>query len=137
MSAPDVKKIDIWLTVAGYLTIKTTALSADSAVARMVKLVEEAQHQRSNTELLVEKIAKYYTPGIFSSKWFHPERCITCITCMRWCKMVLSNNTASRLGCYAVKLPYHYVVEFFIHVWRFDSCMSYQRLIFSSLQVLS
>lgn len=50
--------------LSGYLTIKTTALSADSAVARMVKLVEEAQHQRSNTELLVEKIAKYYTPGV-------------------------------------------------------------------------
>lgn len=44
--------------------MKTTALSIDSAVARMVRLVEEAQAQRSSTEMLVEKIAKYYTPGI-------------------------------------------------------------------------
>lgn len=48
--------------------MRTTALSADSAVARMVKLVEEAQKQRSKTELLVEKIAKYYTPGNVPSK---------------------------------------------------------------------
>jgi cation transport ATPase len=47
------------------MTVKTTALSEDSAVARMVRLVEEAQTQRSHTELLVEKLAKYYTPGMF------------------------------------------------------------------------
>lgn len=51
------------LFIAGYVTMKTTALSVDSAVARMVRLVEEAQTQRSKTEMLVEKIAKYYTPG--------------------------------------------------------------------------
>lgn len=56
------------MIVAGFIAIRTTALSADSAVARMVKLVEEAQKQRSKTELLVEKIAKYYTPGNVSSK---------------------------------------------------------------------
>jgi Cd2+/Zn2+-exporting ATPase len=45
------------------LTVKTTALAEDSAVSRMVRLVEEAQTQRSRTEILVEQIAKYYTPG--------------------------------------------------------------------------
>lgn len=49
------------------MTVKSTALSEDSAVARMVRLVEEAQSQRSHTELLVEQIAKYYTPGIYLS----------------------------------------------------------------------
>lgn len=44
--------------------MKTTALAEDSAVSRMVRLVEEAQTQRSHTEMLVEKIAKYYTPGM-------------------------------------------------------------------------
>ena len=49
---------------SGYLCIETTALAEDSAVARMIRLVEEAQTQRSHLEKLVEKFAKYYTPGI-------------------------------------------------------------------------
>ena len=46
----------------GYISVKTTALAEDSAVSRMVRLVEEAQSQQSRTELLMEKIAKFYTP---------------------------------------------------------------------------
>lgn len=56
------KTLDTFI-ITGYVTMKTTALSVDSAVARMVRLVEEAQNQRSSTEMLVERIAKYYTPG--------------------------------------------------------------------------
>ncbi|XP_073390566.1 uncharacterized protein [Physcomitrium patens] len=52
------------VNMSGHMTVKTTALAEDSAVSRMVRLVEEAQTQRSRTELLVEQIAKYYTPGI-------------------------------------------------------------------------
>lgn len=47
----------------GYLTIRTSTLAGDSAIARMVKLVEEAQSVRSRTEQFVDKFAKYYTPG--------------------------------------------------------------------------
>ncbi len=46
----------------GHLTIKSTSLSVDSAVSRLVALVEQAQMQRSPTEQLVQKIAKVYTP---------------------------------------------------------------------------
>lgn len=69
--------------------MKTTALAEDSAVSRMVRLVEEAQTQRSRTEMLVEQIAKYYTPGrrvlnfhIFTStrssfvSYFVPVKCL-------------------------------------------------------------
>ncbi|KAG6547379.1 hypothetical protein Mapa_010827 [Marchantia paleacea] len=52
------------MNLSGYITIKTTALAEDSAVARMVRLVEDAQNQHSHTEQIVEKIAKYYTPII-------------------------------------------------------------------------
>eukprot|EP00250_Pteridium_aquilinum_P021417 c25117_g1_i1 orf=513-2813(+) len=52
------------LNITGYLCIQTTALAEDSAVSRMVRLVEEAQTQRSNVEQLVEKFAKYYTPVV-------------------------------------------------------------------------
>ncbi|CAM6093000.1 unnamed protein product [Calypogeia fissa] len=50
------------MNLSGYISVKTTALAEDSAVSRMVRLVEEAQNQHSRTEQLVEKVAKYYTP---------------------------------------------------------------------------
>jgi Cd2+/Zn2+-exporting ATPase len=46
------------------MIVKTIALAEDSAVSRMVHLVEEAQTQRSRTEMLMEQVAKYYTPGL-------------------------------------------------------------------------
>ncbi|KAL3700093.1 hypothetical protein R1sor_018115 [Riccia sorocarpa] len=55
------------MNLSGYMTIRTTALAEDSAVSRMVRLVEDAQTQHSRTEQLVEKIAKYYTPVIVVS----------------------------------------------------------------------
>ena len=51
----------------GYLTVRTTALSKDSAVARLVKLVQQAQAESSPTEQLVMKVAKVYTPLVVSS----------------------------------------------------------------------
>ena len=50
--------------IAGYLSVKTVALAEESTLARMAKLVEEAQSQRSSTEEFVQKFAKYYTPGL-------------------------------------------------------------------------
>ena len=48
-----------------FLKVQTTVLSSDSAVARLARLVEEAQAKTSPTENLVETIAKYYTPIVF------------------------------------------------------------------------
>lgn len=52
------------LNMTGYISIQTSALAEESAVSRMVRLVEEAQTRRSNVEKLVEKFAKYYTPVV-------------------------------------------------------------------------
>ncbi|XP_020527133.1 putative inactive cadmium/zinc-transporting ATPase HMA3 isoform X1 [Amborella trichopoda] len=52
------------LNLNGYMSIKTVALAEDSAVARMAKLVEEAQQNTSKTQRIVEVFAKYYTPVI-------------------------------------------------------------------------
>ena len=49
---------------AGYLEVKTTKLSGDSAAARLVRLIEDAQAQRSPTELIVDRFAKVYTPVV-------------------------------------------------------------------------
>lgn len=47
----------------GYISVKTTALAEDCAVARMAKLVEDAQNKKSKAERYIDKCAKYYTPG--------------------------------------------------------------------------
>jgi len=44
------------------LVIKTTATSNNSAVARLIRLIEEAQSNRSETEQMVDTFAKIYTP---------------------------------------------------------------------------
>jgi cation transport ATPase len=46
------------------LIVKTTSLADDSAVARLIHLVEEAQTNRSPTEQLIDEFAKRYTPVV-------------------------------------------------------------------------
>ena len=46
------------------LVIKTTATSESSAVSRLIRLVEEAQSNRSETEKMVDTFAKIYTPFV-------------------------------------------------------------------------
>jgi len=46
------------------LHVECTALASDSAVARLVRLVDDAQAQRSPTEQLVERVAAVYTPVV-------------------------------------------------------------------------
>lgn len=48
----------------GQLEVRVTALAADSAVARLVRMVEEAQAARSGVERMVETFAKHYTPVV-------------------------------------------------------------------------
>ena len=48
----------------GYLEVKVTKESKDSVISKIVTLVKQSQLNRSTTESLVEKIAKYYTPII-------------------------------------------------------------------------
>jgi len=52
----------IWL-FSGYVCVKTTALAEDCVVAKMAKLVEEAQNSKTATQRLIDKCAKFYTPG--------------------------------------------------------------------------
>ena len=50
------------INLAGYVEVCCTAVAEDSAVARMVKLVQDAQMRRSPTEQMVDKLAAIYTP---------------------------------------------------------------------------
>ena len=46
------------------LVIRTTATVEDSAVSRLIRLVEDAQANRSPTEKMVDAFARAYTPGV-------------------------------------------------------------------------
>mmetsp|Transcript_21033 Transcript_21033/g.34786 ORF Transcript_21033/g.34786 Transcript_21033/m.34786 type:complete len:1305 (-) Transcript_21033:71-3985(-) len=46
------------------LMVRTTCSSENSAVSRLIRLVEEAQANRSETEKLVDEFARYYTPFV-------------------------------------------------------------------------
>ncbi|WLS09553.1 heavy metal translocating P-type ATPase [Shinella sumterensis] len=46
------------------LRIRVTAAAADNTIARVVKLVEEAQESKAPTERFIDRFSKYYTPGV-------------------------------------------------------------------------
>lgn len=46
------------------LRIRVTAAAADNTIARVVRLVEEAQEAKAPTERLIDRFARYYTPGV-------------------------------------------------------------------------
>ena len=46
------------------LRIRVTATAADNTIARVVKLVEEAQESNAPTERFIERFSRYYTPSV-------------------------------------------------------------------------
>lgn len=46
------------------LRVKVTAAAADNTIARVVKLVEEAQESKAPTERFIDRFSKVYTPAV-------------------------------------------------------------------------
>ncbi|HEV2515621.1 MAG TPA: heavy metal translocating P-type ATPase [Devosia sp.] len=46
------------------LRVRVTAAAADNTIARVVRLVEEAQESKAPTERFIDKFSKYYTPSV-------------------------------------------------------------------------
>ncbi|WP_160011485.1 heavy metal translocating P-type ATPase [Rhizobium sp. 18055] len=46
------------------LRVKVTAAAADNTIARVVRLVEEAQEKKAPTERFIDRFSRYYTPGV-------------------------------------------------------------------------
>jgi Cd2+/Zn2+-exporting ATPase len=46
------------------LRIRVTAAAADNTIARVVRLVEEAQEAKAPTERFIDRFSRYYTPGV-------------------------------------------------------------------------
>ncbi len=49
---------------AAALRVRVTAAAADNTIARIVRLVEEAQESRAPTERLIDRFARWYTPAV-------------------------------------------------------------------------
>ena len=48
----------------GALHVRVTSPLADNTIARVVKLVEEAQESKAPTERFIDRFSRYYTPGV-------------------------------------------------------------------------
>ena len=46
------------------LRVRVTAAAADNTIARVVKLVEEAQEAKAPTERFIDRFSRYYTPAV-------------------------------------------------------------------------
>ncbi|CAL5079362.1 unnamed protein product [Urochloa decumbens] len=64
---PKQPQSEVWagtMNLDGYISVRTTALAENSTVAKMERLVEEAQNSRSKTQRLIDSCTKYYTPAV-------------------------------------------------------------------------
>jgi Cd2+/Zn2+-exporting ATPase len=108
----------------GALVVKAGRPAAESTVAHIARLVEEAQRTRSPTERFVDRFARYYTPAVISlavalatvpraaswwmaswalaeppGEWFHRALVLLVIACP--CALVISTPVTIVCGLHA------------------------------------
>lgn len=98
------------INLTGYVSVRTTALAEECVAARMAKLVEEAQNNKSKTQRFIDKCAKFYTPAVVAisaglavvpailrlhnqNEWFHLALVVLVSACP--CALVLSTPVAT------------------------------------------
>jgi Cd2+/Zn2+-exporting ATPase len=91
------------------LQIKVTAAASDNTIARVVRLVEEAQERKAPTERFISRFSRYYTPGVVAfaaavaalpplafgwdwSEWIYKGLAVLLIGCP--CALVISTPAA-------------------------------------------
>lgn len=97
----------------GVLRIRVTATSSDNTIARVIRLVEEAQESKAPTERFIDGFSRYYTPAIMVvaalvavvpplflggvwSEWVYKGLAILLIGCP--CALVISTPAAIAAG---------------------------------------
>ncbi|CDZ70642.1 Cadmium-exporting ATPase [Neorhizobium galegae bv. orientalis] len=91
------------------LRVRVTAAAEDNTIARVVRLVEEAQESKAPTERFIDRFSRYYTPGVVAvatlvailpplvagaswSEWIYKGLAILLIGCP--CALVISTPAA-------------------------------------------
>jgi Cd2+/Zn2+-exporting ATPase len=96
----------------GAIELKATKAAADTTLARIIRMVEEAQSRRAPAEQWVEKFARYYTPTMMIvalliavvpplfvggwSRWFYEALVLLVIACP--CALVISTPVSIVAG---------------------------------------
>ncbi|KAJ0251721.1 putative inactive cadmium/zinc-transporting ATPase HMA3 [Hirschfeldia incana] len=98
------------INLNGYIKLKTTVLARDCVVAKMTRLVEEAQKSQTQTQRFIDKCSSYYTPAVVVvaacfalipvllkvhnlSHWFHLALVVLVSGCP--CGLILSTPVAT------------------------------------------
>ena len=101
------------INTSGVLRITVTAAAADNTIARVVRLVEEAQESKAPTERFIDRFSRFYTPAVLIvgalvaitppvlfggqwSEWIYKGLAILLIGCP--CALVISTPAAIAAG---------------------------------------
>ncbi|WP_433952131.1 heavy metal translocating P-type ATPase [Brevundimonas diminuta] len=101
------------INVGGVLRVRVTAAAADNTIARVVRLVEEAQELKSPTERFIDRFSTIYTPVVLVfgalvatvpplmfggawSEWIYKGLAVLLIGCP--CALVISTPAAIAAG---------------------------------------
>jgi Cd2+/Zn2+-exporting ATPase len=101
------------ISADGVLKIRVTATAQDNTIARVVRLVEEAQESKAPTERFIDRFSRYYTPGVLVvgalvsvvpplllgagwNEWIYKGLAILLIGCP--CALVISTPAAVAAG---------------------------------------
>ncbi|MAU95472.1 MAG: heavy metal translocating P-type ATPase [Fulvimarina sp.] len=97
----------------GVLRVRVTAAAADNTIARVVRLVEEAQEKKAPTERFIDRFSRFYTPAVIGiaaltavlppllfgepwNEWVYKALAILLIGCP--CALVISTPAAIAAG---------------------------------------
>lgn len=97
----------------GVLKVRVTAAASDNTIARIVRLVEEAQEAKAPTERFIDRFSRYYTPAVLAvgalvavlpplvaggdwNEWIYKGLAILLIGCP--CALVISTPAAIAAG---------------------------------------
>ncbi|MGH8131908.1 MAG: heavy metal translocating P-type ATPase, partial [Steroidobacteraceae bacterium] len=75
----------------GALEVEVTRVASDSTVARIARLVEQAQAQRSPAEAYIDRFARWYTPAVVAL-----AVCVVAIPVLAWGESLLNGADGSR-----------------------------------------